>query len=126
MIRKIDRNGTRKARHECLRRSLKGTAERPRLNVYRSLSHTYAQLIDDGANGGQGGTIVSASTLDKEVAEKAAGLKKAEASRLVGKAIGEKAAKAGIEEAVFDRGGYKYAGRVAMVAEGAREAGLKF
>ena len=120
MIEKINKNEVRKARHKRL--GIKGTAERPRLCVYRSTSHIYAQLIDDAA----GNTLVAASTMEKEIAKDAAGKTKKQAARIVGVAAGKKAAAKGITEAVFDRGGYLYTGRVKELADGAREAGLKF
>lgn len=112
----------RKRRHIRVRRKLAGTAERPRLNVYRSLSNIYAQIIDDET----GRTLVSASTIDTEVAAQIVGKNKTEASKIVGQVVAERAKQAGIENVVFDRGGYRYHGRVAALAEGAREAGLKF
>ncbi|MBQ9989258.1 MAG: 50S ribosomal protein L18 [Clostridia bacterium] len=122
MIQKPDRNKIRKARHMRTRKNIHGTAERPRMNIYRSTNHIYAQLIDDV----QGHTLVSASTVDAELREQCAAATKSEAARLVGLAAGRKALAAGIKEVVFDRGGYLYTGRVAKVAEGAREAGLDF
>lgn len=124
MIKKIDKNEVRKARHDRMRFYIKGTVSRPRLNVYRSLSHIYAQIIDDTANNGTGTTLVSANTMEKEVAALVANMGKTEASKVVGKLIAERAKAAGIEAVVFDRGGYLYTGRVAAVADGAREAGL--
>ena len=112
----------RKRRQRRIRARIQGSAERPRLNVFRSINHIYAQLIDDSA----GVTLASASTLDQTLREATAALKKAEAARLVGQALGERALAAGLQEAVFDRGGYRYHGRVAALAEGARHAGLKF
>lgn len=112
----------RKHRHRRIRKHLEGTVQRPRLNVYRSLNNIYVQVIDDI----EGKTLVSASTIDGEVAPKIAGKSKVEASRIVGQVIAERAKNAGITSVVFDRGGYKYHGRVAAVAEGAREAGLEF
>lgn len=119
MIKKIDKNAIRKGRHQRIRNKISGTAERPRMNVYRSLNHIYVQLIDDVA----GVTLVSASTLDKELAldDKT----KKEASKLVGELAARRALDKGIKEVVFDRGGYLYTGRVAEVADGARAAGLK-
>lgn len=122
MISKIDKNEIRKARHERMRFTINGTAERPRLNVYRSLNHIYAQVIDDV----KGVTLASASTMDKEVAAMVADMTKVEASKVVGKVVGERAKNAGVSAVVFDRGGYVYTGRVAALAEGAREAGLDF
>jgi large subunit ribosomal protein L18 len=111
----------RKRRHERVRKHLNGTAERPRLNVFRSLQHIYVQVIDDT----QGATLISASSLDAEVA-KSSGKNKIEQAKLVGKLAAERALKAGVKEVVFDRGGYKYHGRVKALAEASREAGLKF
>ncbi|MGI5908315.1 MAG: 50S ribosomal protein L18 [Christensenellales bacterium] len=122
MIKKADKNEVRKNRHRRMRRNIRGTEERLRLNVYRSQSNIYAQLINDDA----GETLVSASTLDAEVREKAASLSKKQAAKLVGETIGRRAVEKGIEQVVFDRGGYLYTGRVAELAAGAREAGLKF
>jgi large subunit ribosomal protein L18 len=122
MISKIDKNADRKIRHARVRKKVGGTAERPRLNVYRSNKNIYAQLIDDV----KGITYVSASTLDKEVAEKIKGLNKSEAAKVVGAEAAKRILAKGIDEAVFDRGGYIYTGRIEKVAEGAREAGLKF
>ena len=120
MIKKINKNDIRKARHARIRYNLKGTAKRPRLNVYRSTSHIYAQLIDDTT----GHTIASSSSMSKDVNAK--GLAKKDVAKAVGIDVAKKAIVAGINEAIFDRGGYLYAGRVAALAEGAREAGLKF
>jgi large subunit ribosomal protein L18 len=122
MIKKADKNEVRKNRHRRMRRNIRGTEERLRLNVYRSQSNIYAQIINDDA----GETLVSASTLDAEVREKAASLSKKQAAKLVGETIGRRAVEKGIEQVVFDRGGYLYTGRVAELAAGAREAGLKF
>jgi len=113
---------SRERRHNRVRARVEGTAERPRLNVYRSLDNIYAQVIDDGA----GHTLASASTLDKEVASKIVGKNKVDAARVVGEVVGERAKKAGIEQVVFDRGGYRYHGRVAALAAGARDAGIEF
>ena len=112
----------RKRRQRRIRARIQGSAERPRLNVFRSTNHIYAQLIDDST----GVTLAAASTLDQTLREVTAALKKAEAARLVGQTLGERALAAGLQEAVFDRGGYRYHGRVAALAEGARNAGLKF
>lgn len=122
MINKIDKNDIRKARHDRMRFKISGTAETPRLNVYRSLNHIYAQIIDDG----KGITLISASTGEKEVAAKIAEMNKVAASKEVGKLVAERAIAAGIKSVVYDRGGYKYTGRVAALADGAREAGLEF
>lgn len=112
----------RKARHRRVRKKLSGTAARPRMNIYRSLKNIFVQVIDDDS----GRTLVSASTIDTEVAPQVAGKSKTEASRVVGQVVAERAKNAGIETVVFDRGGYQYHGRVAALAEAAREAGLKF
>ena len=125
MISKIDKNEIRKARHERMRFYIAGTEEKPRLNVYRSLNNIYAQIIDDSANNGNGNTLVSASTLDKEIAAQIGEMNKTEAGKVVGKVLAERALAKGIKAVVFDRGGYLYTGRVAAVAEGAREAGLQ-
>ncbi|MGQ9909685.1 MAG: 50S ribosomal protein L18 [Candidatus Flexifilum sp.] len=109
----------RKAR---IRARISGTAERPRLNVFRSLSNIYAQVIDDE----KGHTLVSASTVDKEVAVAVDGKTKREAAKIVGQFVAQRAKAAGITRVVFDRGGYRYHGRVAALAEGAREGGLEF
>jgi len=122
VIKKFNRNKSRKKRHRVIRNSIQGTPERPRLNVFRSSRHIYAQIIDDT----QMNTIVSSSTLDNQLSNKLEGLTKKEAAELVGKDIAEKAKEAGVEKVVFDRGGYLYHGRVKALAEGARENGLKF
>ncbi len=122
MITKQDKNALRQRRHARVRKHVSGTAETPRLNVYRSLNHIYVQIIDDG----KGVTLASASTLEKSVKEQIAGKNKTEAAKIVGKTAGERAKDKGIESVVFDRGGYLYTGRVKAVADGAREAGLKF
>lgn len=119
---KSTKEALRQKRHFRIRKALSGTELKPRLNVYRSLKGIYAQIIDDT----KGTTIVSASTLDEAVKSQIAGKTKSEVSKLVGEAIGKKAVEAGIIEVVFDRAGYKYHGRVASLADGAREAGLKF
>ena len=119
---KNSRSVARMRRHLRVRKNLTGTAERPRLNVYRSLSGIYAQVIDDQA----GHTLVSASTVDHDLREKMKGLKKAEQAQLVGKAVAERARIKGIQTVVFDRGGYRYIGRIKAVADGAREGGLQF
>lgn len=116
------RNEMRLRRHRRVRRKIAGTADRPRMNVFRSLNHIYVQLIDDQA----GRTLAAASTLDEEVKPKLKGLKKAEQAQVVGKVIAERAKALGVKEVVFDRGGYKFHGRVRSLAEAAREAGLKF
>ncbi len=122
MITKQDKNSLRQRRHARVRKHVSGTAETPRLNVYRSLNHIYVQIIDDV----KGVTIASASTMEKSVKEQVAGKTKTEAAKVVGVTAGERAKSKGVEAVVFDRGGYLYTGRVKAVADGAREAGLKF
>ncbi|MBI4334451.1 MAG: 50S ribosomal protein L18 [Chloroflexi bacterium] len=112
----------RAIRHKRVRAKVSGTGSRPRLNVFRSLNHIYGQIIDDE----EGRTLLTVSTLDKEVKEKVASLPKKDQSQLVGKVIAQRALEKGISAVVFDRGGYRYHGRVRSLAEGAREGGLKF
>lgn len=113
----------RKRRHRRVRRHVSGTPERPRLNVFRSAMHIYAQIIDDT----RGHTLASASTLDPEVkAQLSNGLKKVDEARIVGRILAQRALAQGIKKVVFDRGGYKYHGRVKALADGAREGGLEF
>ena len=119
MVSKKDSNQARLHRHIRVRGKISGTAERPRLNVFRSLNHIYAQLIDDV----KGVTLVSASSAEKDFGMNGGNK---EAARKVGTLIAERALKNGIENVVFDRGGYIYHGRVQELAEGAREGGLKF
>ena len=127
MISKIDKNAVRQRRHARVRKTITGTAETPRMNVYRSLNHIYVQIIDDRKGNEKGGvTIASASTMDKAVKEQIAGLSKTDAAKVVGKVAAERALEKGVKAVVFDRGGYLYTGRVKAVADGAREAGLKF
>ena len=121
MIKKIDRNAARKVRHKRVRKKIFGTAERPRLNVFRSLNHIYVQIIDDV----KGHTLVSASSLDPEIRSVSDKTKK-EVARMVGELAARRAQEKGIKKVVFDRGGYIYHGRVQEVAAGAREAGLEF
>ncbi len=109
-------------RHRRVRKRVFGTPERPRLNVYRSLTHIYAQIIDDTV----GHTLASASTIDREIRERVAGLPKTEQARIVGRVLAERALAKGVTKVAFDRGGYKYHGRVKALAEGAREGGLDF
>jgi large subunit ribosomal protein L18 len=116
------RSAARNRRHTRVRQSIFGTPERPRLTVFRSLSGIYAQVIDDVA----GHTLVSASTIDPGLREKVKGLKQAEKAHLVGKTLAERALAKDIQVVSFDRGGYKYIGRVKALAEGAREGGLNF
>ena len=127
MISKIDKNSVRQKRHARVRKTVTGTAAAPRMNVYRSLNHIYVQIIDDRAGDAKGGvTIASASTMDKAVKEKIAGMTKTDAAKVVGAVAAERAMEKGVQAVVFDRGGYLYTGRVKAVADGAREAGLKF
>ncbi len=119
---KKSREEQRKRRHRRIRGKISGTSERPRLNVFRSLEHVYAQVIDDVA----GHTLVSASTVDKGLSAELEGKSKSERAGLVGKTVAERAKAQGIESVVFDRGGYLYHGRIKALAEGAREGGLKF
>jgi len=116
------RSEARARRHARVRRNLAGTAQRPRLSVFRSLTEIYAQVIDDAA----GRTLVSASSVDKELREKVKGMKKSEQAKLIGQTVAERAKGKGITTVVFDRGGFKYIGRVKALADGAREGGLQF
>lgn len=122
MLRKQNKNEARKKRHLRSRKTLVGSAERPRLNVFRSLTHIYAQIIDDTT----GTTLVSASTLDKEIRDKVEYGGNTEAAKAVGAAVAKRALEKGITKVVFDRGGYIYHGRIAALAAAAREAGLEF
>ena len=127
MISKSDKNTVRQRRHARVRKTVVGTAAAPRLNVYRSLNHIYAQVIDDRAGNEKGGvTLAAASTMDKDVKAQIEGLTKSDAAKVVGKVLAERALAKGVETVVFDRGGYLYTGRVKALADGAREAGLKF
>ncbi len=118
----VDRRTARLRRHRRVRKHVTGTPERPRLSVFRSLRHIYAQVIDDS----QGRTLVAASTVEPEVQAQLQGLTKTEQARVVGKALAERALNRGIRKVVFDRGGYKYHGRVKALADAAREGGLEF
>ena len=122
MINKIDKNKERQRRHARVRKKIFGTAETPRLSVYRSLNHIYVQVIDDT----KGVTLCSASTMEKDVKSAVKDMTKTDAAKVVGKAVAEKALKNGVKQVVFDRGGYLYTGRVQAVADGAREAVLNF
>lgn len=122
MAKKLSKNQIRQRRHIRVRKHISGTPERPRLNVFRSLSNIYAQVIDDTT----GNTLVSASTLDSAIKDKIAFGGNIEAAKEVGKLVAEKALAAGITTVVFDRGGYVYHGRVKELADAAREAGLNF
>lgn len=119
MLLKADKNKTRQKRHLRVRNRVEGSATRPRLNVFRSLKHIYAQVIDDE----QGKTLVAASSLEKDFKGSGGNIA---AAKAVGEAIAKKALAKGISEVVFDRGGYIYHGRVAALAQAAREGGLKF
>lgn len=112
----------RQRRHRRVRAKIAGTPERPRLNVFRSLGNIYAQVIDDVA----GHTLASASTIDRELRGQLEGKSKTEAAKLVGALVARRAQAVGIKRVVFDRGGYRYHGRVKALAEAAREAGLEF
>ena len=122
MISKINKNQDRLKRHKRVGAKIKGTEATPRLSVYRSLNHIYVQLIDDV----KGNTLVTASTLDKEIKDTLAGKDKKAQAYAVGELLAKKAKEKGIEAVVFDRSGYLYTGRVASLADGAREGGLKF
>ena len=119
MLTKADKNNVRQKRHLRVRNHISGTAERPRLNVFRSLAHIYAQVIDDT----KGHTLVAASSVEKDFEGSGGNI---DGAKKVGAAIAKKALEKGITEVVFDRGGYIYHGRVAALAEAAREGGLKF
>ena len=112
----------RKRRHKRVRHKVNGTAQRPRFNVYRSLNNIYAQLIDDES----GRTLVQASTVDPQLRKEVAGHAKVDQARVVGAAVADRAKTHGIVQVVFDRGGYKYHGRVRAVADAARQRGLQF
>ena len=122
MFKKDDKNVSRVARHKRIRKTLSGTAERPRLCVYRSLAAIYAQIIDDNS----GNTLVSASSNEKAIAELVKGKTKTEVAELVGKTIAERALEKNIKSVVFDRSGYLYIGRIKSLADSARTAGLEF
>jgi large subunit ribosomal protein L18 len=122
MTKKQTRGDARKRRHLRVRRNVFGTPEKPRLNVFRSLNEIYAQVIDDT----KGHTLASASTIDSELKKKFKGMTKKEKAKLVGQTIADRAKDKGIKSVVFDRGGFKYIGRVASLADGARENGLQF
>ena len=116
------RSDARLRRHQRVRKNLSGNTERPRLNVFRSVAEIYAQVIDDEA----GQTLVSASTVDHDLRAKMKGLSKTEQASIVGEAVAERAKTKGISEVVFDRGGFRYMGRVKALADGARQNGLVF
>ena len=121
-VRKLSRDLHRKRVHDRVRTKVSGTTERPRLCVYRSLGHIYAQVIDDHS----GKTLVSASSVDGETKKNLKGGGNIAAAKVIGKAVAERAKAAGVQKVVFDRGGYKYVGRVKALADAAREAGLQF
>lgn len=122
MTKNRSRNTVRLNRHSRIRKKVKGTSERPRLNVFRSSSQIYVQIIDDET----GHTLISASSIDKELRTQMKKLNLTEQANLVGKAIAERAKEKGIQQVTFDRGGFRYIGRVKALAEGAREDGLEF
>ncbi len=122
MIVETSRAELRRIRHKRIRKHITGTAERPRLCVFRSSRHIYAQIIDDES----GHTLVCASTLEKELRDQIKGLRKTEQAAAIGKVIAQRALEKGIKSVVFDRGGYKYHGRVKALADASREAGLEF
>ena len=121
-VRKLSKDEQRRRIHSRVRTRVTGTPERPRLCVYRSLGHIYAQIIDDR----NGRTLVSASSVDKETKKGLKGGGNIAAAKVIGKAIADRAKAAGVSKVVFDRGGYKYHGRVKALADAAREAGLQF
>ncbi len=122
MVTKSNSKEARKRRHARVRAQINGSTERPRLCVFRSLNHIYAQIIDDSS----GNTVASASSLDKDIAAKANGKKKKELADLVGTLIAKRSIEKGFKTVVFDRGGYRYHGRVQSLADAARKAGLQF
>jgi len=122
MAKNKSRTAARLRRHRRVRKKVTGSSETPRLNVFRSLNEIYAQVINDEV----GHTLVSASSTDGEIRAKMAGLTKSEQAKLVGQIVAERAKAAGVEQVVFDRGGYRYTGRVRALADGAREGGLQF
>ena len=122
MMTKANSNRARRIRHARVKRKLKGTASRPRLCIFRSLNHIDAQIIDDSRHH----TLVSMSTLDHQAKSKTNGMAKVNKAEVVGLLLGEKALGSGIRQVVFDRGGYKYHGRVKALADAARKAGLEF
>ena len=121
-VRKLSRDLHRQRVHQRVRTRVKGTPERPRLSVYRSLGHIYVQVIDDLS----GKTLVSASTIDTETKKNLKGGGNVAAAKVIGKTVAERAKAVGVSKVVFDRGGYKYHGRVKALANAAREAGLQF
>ncbi|MGH2361043.1 MAG: 50S ribosomal protein L18 [bacterium] len=122
MLKRADRNILRQRRHLRIRRRMGGLPDRPRLSVYRSLNHIYAQIVDDT----KGATIIAASTRDPEIRDAVKGKKKTEACALVGELVARRAQAKGIKQVVFDRSGYLYHGRIKALADAARKAGLQF
>ena len=122
MITKIDKNSERIKRHKRIRNKISGTPERPRLSVFRSTKHIYAQIIDDV----NGVTLVAASTMEKSVADAVKEMTKSEQAKYVGSELGRRALEKGVTTVGFDRSGYLYMGRLEALADGAREAGLQF
>ena len=122
MFKPMDRRAARQKRHRRIRLSLSGTQQRPRLSVFRSLQHMYAQVIDDTS----GRTLASASTNEPDLREGGAAGTKTDRARRIGRALAERAKASGIDAVIFDRGGYQYHGRVKALADGAREGGLEF
>jgi large subunit ribosomal protein L18 len=122
MEKTVYRETARRQRHRRVRKRVVGSSQRPRFNVFRSLKHIYAQLIDDT----RGHTLAAASTLDPELRDKVKGLTKTEQAKLVGGLLAKRALERGVKKVAFDRGGYKYHGRVKSLAEAAREGGLEF
>jgi len=120
MTQVASRGAARQKRHHRIRLSLAGTGERPRLAVFRSLNHIYAQVIDDAS----GRTLAAASTVEKEL--RGSGSTKTEEAKVVGRLVAERAKSAGVERVVFDRAGFRYHGRIKSLADAAREAGLEF
>lgn len=116
------RSSARINRHQRIRKKVSGTPDRPRLSVFRGLTHIYAQVIDDEA----GNTLVSASSVDSQLRAQIAGLNKTDQAKLIGKVVAERAQAKGVRQVVFDRGGYRYLGRVKALADAAREGGLEF
>lgn len=122
MSNEVDTVRAREIRHRRVRAKVKGTSERPRLNVFRSNQHIYAQIIDDTI----GHTLVSASTIDAEIRPQLGNLNKTQQAKLVGQTLAKRALAIGVKKVVFDRGGYRYHGRVKSLADGSREGGLEF
>jgi large subunit ribosomal protein L18 len=122
MVEKVSRRGAQERRHRRVRKKVYGTPERPRLSVFRTLKHIYAQVIDDT----RGHTLAAASTLDPQLRDRLDGLKKTDQAKLVGELVAQRALQRGIKQVVLDRGGYLYHGRVKALAEAVREGGLEF